>query len=74
MKNDRINKANEYVNSIKEYGNWAGYIEINKMAELLGMNILCYTKNENIFNLLAIYFGAESKINLIPVRFINNII
>ena len=30
------------------------------------------TKNENLFNLQAVYFGTESKINIIPLLFINN--
>ena len=69
---DRIEKANKYIKDIKEEGNWAGDIEINKMAEVLELNILCYTKDENALHLQAVYFGTDSKINLIPLRFINN--
>ena len=57
---DRIEMANKYIKDIKEEGNWAGEIEINKMTEVLDINILCYTKGENAFHLKAVYFGTES--------------
>ena len=69
---DRINKAKEYINNIKKNATWAGDIEINKMAELLEMNILCYTQNEINYILQAVYFGTNNKINLIPLKFVNN--
>jgi len=68
---DRINKAKKYIDDIKKDGNWASDFEINKMAELMNINILCYTKNENQFKLQAVYFGTNDKKNLIPLRFIN---
>ena len=55
---------------IKDEGNCGGDIEINKRASVL---YICYNKNENEFHLKPVYF-AESKINLIPYRFINIII
>ena len=42
------------------------------MAELLEMNILCYTQNEINYKLQAVYFGTNKKINLIPLKFVNN--
>ena len=42
------------------------------MAELLEMNILCYTQNEINYKLRAVYFGTNKKINLIPLKFVNN--
>ena len=44
---DRTNKAINYVDNIKNNRYWAGDIEINKMALLLEVNILCYTEDEN---------------------------
>ena len=42
------------------------------MAELLDVNIICYTKNDNEFKLQAVYFGSKEKLNIIPLRFVNN--
>ena len=69
---ERIEQAKNYIEGIRQEGNWAGDIEINKMAELLDVNIICYTKNDNEFKLQAVYFGSKEKLNIIPLRFVNN--
>ena len=43
------------------------------MAELLEVNIICYTLKDNIYNLQAVYFGNKLNLeNVIPLQFINN--
>ena len=69
---DRTNKAINYVNNIKNNSYWAGDIEINKMALLLEVNILCYTEDENNYNLQGVYYGTENLLNLIPLKYVNN--
>ena len=64
---------NDYVESIKKECNDAGDIEINTMAELLEVNIICYTLEDNKYNLKAVYFGNKLNLeNVIPLQFINN--
>ena len=69
---DRKIKGQIYINNINKNGNLAGKIEINKIVILLEVNILCYTEDENGYNLQGIYFGTEILINLIPLKYVNN--
>ena len=69
---DRISKTKEYINNIRINGNWAGDFEINKMAIILQINILCYTENENQYNMQGVFYGTDNLIKLIPMKFVNN--
>ena len=42
------------------------------MALILQVNILCYTENENQYNLQGVYYGTDNLINLIPIKFVNH--
>ena len=42
------------------------------MAELLEMNILWYSQNENNYKLEAVYYGSNNKIKIIPLKFVSN--
>ena len=50
---------NDYVENIKKEHNDAGDIEIYTMAELLEVNIICYTLEDNKYNLQAVYSGNK---------------
>ena len=63
---------NDYVENIKKEHNDAGDIEIYTMAELLEVNIICYTLEDNKYNLQAIYSG--NKLNLAILFFYNSLI
>ena len=45
---------------------------MNKTAELLQINIVCYSIENNKFILKAVYFGCKNKNIVIPLHFINN--
>ena len=57
---------------MKTDGNWALDIEINKIAELLESNIICYTEESQDYKLKRVYYGTENFTNCIPLDFINN--
>ena len=57
---------------MKTDGNWGSDIEINKMAELLESNIICYTEESEEYKLKGVYYGTEDYTNCILLDFINN--
>ena len=64
---------NDYVENIKKEHNDAGDIEIYTMAELLEVNIISYTLEDNKYNLQAVYFGNKLNLaNIILLQFIDN--
>ena len=64
---------NDYVENIKKEHNDAGDIEIYTMAELLEVNIICYTLEDNKYNLQAVYSGNKLNLaNIILLQFIDN--
>ena len=64
---------NDYVENIKKEHNDAGDIEIYTMAELLEVNIICYTLEDNKYNLQAVYSGNKLNLsNVNPLQFIDN--
>lgn len=70
---DNNEKTIEYINKIKENHQFAGDVEINKMASLLNINILCYTLNDDNYELQGIYWGNQkSYLHILPLHFINN--
>ena len=60
-----------YITNISKDGTFAGDIEINKMAQMLQYNIICYTLDNGRYKLQAVYYGNDDKNILIPVNFVN---
>lgn len=42
------------------------------MSLLLDINILCYTEDENNYNLQGVYYSSDNLLNLIPLKYVNN--
>ena len=56
---DLENKVDQYLNDLKEDGNWASDFEINKIAQLLEVNIVCYKEENQLYIIKGIYFGSN---------------
>ena len=50
----------------------AADFEINKIAQILDVNILVYTEENNYLKIKGIYFGSEDNHKIIPLHFVNN--
>ena len=61
---------NQYIENIKKDGEYSGDIEINKIAQLMIINIICYITNNNKYILKRVYFGNDDKKYVIPLHFI----